>query len=101
MSESTLFMKHDAILDLIASLRWMADNITAFGGDPNCVTIFGESSGGHNVVALLASPLAAGLFHRAIIESGSFDSVTRAEAEGISVDTVVDRLLETVEPPRG
>jgi len=71
-----------AILDQIASLRWVADNIANFGGDPDCVTIFGESSGGHNVVALLASPLVAGLFHRAIIESGSFDSVTLAEAEG-------------------
>ncbi|MGI9615700.1 MAG: carboxylesterase family protein [Acidimicrobiales bacterium] len=71
-----------ATLDLIASLRWIADNIAVFGGDPGCVTIFGESSGGHNVATLLASPLAAGLFHRAIIESGSFDSVSVAEAEG-------------------
>ncbi len=71
-----------ATLDLIASLRWIADNIASFGGDPDCVTIFGESSGGHNVATLLASPLAAGLFHRAIIESGSFDSVSVAEAEG-------------------
>ncbi|MGI9598665.1 MAG: carboxylesterase/lipase family protein [Acidimicrobiales bacterium] len=71
-----------AILDLIASLHWVAGNIAEFGGNPECVTIFGESSGGHNVVALLASPRAGGLFHRAIIESGSFDSVTMAEAEG-------------------
>jgi len=71
-----------ATLDLIASLQWVADNITVFGGDREEVTIFGESSGGHNVVTLLASPLAAGLFHRAIIESGSFDSVSVAEAEG-------------------
>ncbi len=71
-----------ALLDLIASLRWVADNIAAFGGDPDCVTIFGESSGGHNVAALLASPFAGGLFHRAIIQSGSFDSVSVAEAEG-------------------
>jgi len=71
-----------AIFDLIASLRWVADNIPAFGGDPDCVTIFGESSGGHNVAMLLASPLAGGLFDRAIIQSGSFDSVSRDEAEG-------------------
>ncbi len=71
-----------ATLDLIAALRWVQDNIAVFGGDPDCVTIFGESSGGHNVVTLLASPLAAGLFHRAIVESGSFDSVSLAEAEG-------------------
>lgn len=71
-----------ATLNLSASLRWVADNIAEFGGDPDCVTIFGESSGGHNVATLLASLLAAGLFHRAVIESGSFDSVTVAEAEG-------------------
>lgn len=72
-----------ATLDLMAALRWIGDNIASFGGDPACVTIFGESSGGHNVATLLASPLATGLFHRAIIESGSFDSVSVAEAEGI------------------
>ena len=71
-----------ATLDLIASLQWVAENAASFGGDPGCVTIAGESSGGHNVVTLLASPLARGLFHRAIIQSGSFDSVSLAEAEG-------------------
>ena len=50
------------------------------------MTIFGESSGGHNVATLLASPLATGLFHRAIIQSGSFDGVTVAEAEGNAGD---------------
>ncbi|MCI5048094.1 MAG: carboxylesterase family protein [Aquisalinus sp.] len=71
-----------ATLDLIASLEWVRDNISAFGGNPDSVTIFGESAGGHNVVSLLASPLAEGLFHKAIIQSGSFDSVSVAEAEG-------------------
>ncbi len=75
-----------ALLDLIASLKWVRDNVASFGGDPQCVTIFGESSGGHNVAALLASPLAAGLFHRAIIESGSFDSVSTVQAEGAAGD---------------
>lgn len=70
-----------ALLDLIASLKWVDENIGAFGGDADNVTIFGESAGGHNVAMLLASPLAEGLFHRAILQSGSFDSVTRNEAE--------------------
>jgi para-nitrobenzyl esterase len=70
-----------ALLDLMASLRWVRENIEAFGGDPANITIFGESAGGHNVAALLASPLAEGLFDRAIIQSGSFDSVPLAEAE--------------------
>ena len=71
-------------LDLIASLKWVRDNITAFGGDPDRVTIFGESAGGHNVATLLGSPLAEGLFHQAIIQSGSFDSVSVSDAEGQS-----------------
>lgn len=69
-------------LDLIAALKWAKENAAHFGGNPDNVTIFGESAGGHNVVTLLASPLASGLFHRAIIQSGSFDSVSIDEARG-------------------
>ncbi len=58
------------LLDQIFALRWVQKNIQNFGGDPNNVTIFGESGGGKSVCALLASPLATGLFHRAIIQSG-------------------------------
>ena len=57
-------------LDMIAALRWVQKNIAAFGGDPGNVTIFGESGGSAKVVNLMASPLAKGLFHRAIGESG-------------------------------
>ncbi len=69
-----------AILDLIAALDWTAANIKPFGGDPENITIFGESAGGHNVATLLATPLAAGKFHKAIIQSGSFRSTSMAEA---------------------
>ena len=71
-------------LDLIAALKWVKANAASFGGNPNNITIFGESAGGHNVATLLATPLAKGLFHRAIIQSGSFDSVSVDEARGIS-----------------
>jgi para-nitrobenzyl esterase len=57
------------LLDQVAALRWVAANISAFGGDPGNVTIFGESAGGESVCALMATPLAHGLFARAIIES--------------------------------
>jgi para-nitrobenzyl esterase len=58
-------------LDIIAALRWVQKNIAAFGGDPNNITIFGESGGGGKVAALMASSLARGLFQKAICESGT------------------------------
>jgi para-nitrobenzyl esterase len=59
------------MMDIVAALRWVRDNIAEFGGDPNTVMIFGQSGGGRKVATLLAMPSAKGLFHRAIIESGA------------------------------
>jgi para-nitrobenzyl esterase len=58
-------------LDQIAALRWVQENISAFGGDPHNVTIFGESAGGESVAHMMTSPLARGLFHKASMESTS------------------------------
>ncbi len=67
----------------------MRDNIAAFGGNPDNVTVFGESAGGMNTFALLASPLARGLFHKAIVQSGITPLVTPvAEAQNFEDDTV-------------
>lgn len=57
-------------LDIIDALKWIRDNISEFGGDPNNVTVFGESGGGMKICTLLAMPEAKGLFHRAVAESG-------------------------------
>lgn len=57
------------LLDQIAALRWVRDNIEAFGGDPAAVTVVGQSAGAHSIVCLMAAPAARGLFHRAIVQS--------------------------------
>jgi para-nitrobenzyl esterase len=68
-------------LDQVAALEWVRDNIAAFGGDPDSVTIFGESAGGASVCGHLVSPRSAGLFDRAIIQSGPCGAIpTQAEA---------------------
>ncbi len=68
-------------LDLVRALEWVHANIASFGGDPENVTIFGESAGARNVISLLLSPPARGLFHRAIAQSGATGILTPAEAE--------------------
>ena len=73
-------------LDQIRALEWVRDNVAAFGGDPQNVTIFGESAGGRDVLALLVSPRAAGLFQRAISESGGTRSSSLDEAENLASD---------------
>jgi para-nitrobenzyl esterase len=67
-------------LDIIHALKWVNENISNFGGDKNNVTIFGESAGGHNVLSLLVSPLAKGLFHKAISQSGYTTSISAQKA---------------------
>ena len=89
------------LMDQVAALRWVNQNIEAFGGDPDNVTIFGESAGAFSVCSHMVSPLAAGLFHRAILQSGSCQrrhwSLAEAERQG-------DRFAEALgcrEAPEG
>ena len=77
-------------LDMIQSLEWVRDNIAEFGGDAGNVTIFGESGGGSKVSTLMAMPKAEGLFHRAIVQSGSTLAVRTAEAAAETSQAFMD-----------
>ncbi|HUT54901.1 MAG TPA: carboxylesterase family protein [bacterium] len=81
-------------LDLIQALRWVRENIEAFGGDPSNVTIAGQSAGAGNVFSLLASPLASGLFQRAIAQSGAPRSNGREKGEQRALLLILDLMIK-------
>lgn len=103
-------------LDLILALEWVRDNIAAFGGDPDCVTVFGQSGGGAKIATLMAMPAARGLFHRAwtmsgqqVTASGPLNATRRADAylaalglsaanAGDIIDLPAERLVEALTP---
>ena len=85
------------MLDIVMGLEWVRDNIAGFGGDPGNVTIFGESGGGRKVAMLMAMPPAAGLFHKAIIQSGSgLDAPSKEDAVALGRE-----LLKNLGIPEG
>ena len=94
------------VLDIIHALHWVRANVAEFGGDPANVTIFGESAGGWNVLAMMVSPLAAGLYHKAIVQSGGLRMAPVAEAEeygagdgeALSSREMADNLLMADDP---
>ena len=102
LDEETGLSANWGILDQIAALEWVRDNIAGFGGDPGAVTVFGESAGAMSVSTLLGMPRAAGLFHRAIAQSGgpvgvAFDAGARTTAmvaETLGLDGAVAGLRD-------
>ncbi|MDX6457123.1 MAG: para-nitrobenzyl esterase [Acidobacteriaceae bacterium] len=84
------------LLDLVAVLQWVRENISTLGGDPENVTIFGQSGGGGKVVALMAMPAAKGLFHRAIVQSGPFLRMLSSDYS----HEVAERMLNELQIPK-
>ncbi len=80
------------LLDLVASLEWVRDNIGNFGGHPENVTIFGQSGGGGKVSALMSMPAAKGLFHRAVVQSGSLLPVSTPDESARIAAATLDEL---------
>jgi len=80
------------MLDQVAALKWVKENIAAFGGDPDCVTIFGQSAGGRSVGLLLSMPAARGLFHRAIVHSGGIRTIGTSDNAGKLAEALLDKL---------
>lgn len=80
------------LLDLVASLRWVRDNIENFGGDPGNVMIFGQSGGGAKTCSVMAMPAAKGLFHRAAVQSGSAQFLATPERASRLAELLLDKL---------
>jgi len=80
------------MLDIVAALHWIRENITGFGGDPGNITLFGQSGGGFKISVLLAMPAAAGLFHKAIIQSGARLRVHEPEVSARLAEEILSTL---------
>jgi hypothetical protein len=90
--EEFMFAGVCGVMDMVASLEWVRDNIAAFGGDPSRVMIFGQSGGGSKTSTLLGTPAAKGLFHRAAVQSGSTLRLADEAAAAKSAEMLLQKL---------
>ena len=95
-TSEAVFESNVGLRDQITALEWVRDCIADFGGDPDCVTVFGESSGGGSITTLMTVPRAEGLFHRAVAQSPPATSVYGRERAA----KVAERFLEILDLPR-
>jgi para-nitrobenzyl esterase len=84
------------LTDIVAALRWIQDNIKAFGGDPRNVTVFGQSGGGAKVLSLMTSPYAKGLFQKGIVQSGATETMGVAFSTKEESETLTAHILENL-----
>lgn len=84
------------VMDIIAALEWVRDNIEDFGGDPGNVTVFGQSGGGAKVLALMTSPYAKGLFHKGIVQSGATETMGVTFASKEASASLTQRILDSL-----
>jgi len=84
------------ITDIVAALKWIQDNIEAFGGDPGNVTVFGQSGGGAKVLSLMTSPYAKGLFQKGIVQSGATDTMGVTFSTKEASETLTKHILENL-----
>ncbi len=84
------------LTDIVAALEWIQDNIEAFGGDPENVTVFGQSGGGAKVLALMTTPYASGLFHKGIVQSGATETMGVSFTSKEASTRLTERILENL-----
>ena len=94
--EKYKYSENVGIMDIVDSLEWIQENIEAFGGDPDNITLFGQSGGGAKILALMSSPYAKGLFHKGIIQSGATETMgvvfNSAEASSVLTKNILEKL---------
>lgn len=94
--EKYKYSENVGITDIVDSLEWIQENIEAFGGDPDNITLFGQSGGGAKILALMSSPYAKGLFHKGIIQSGATETMgvvfNSAEASSVLTKNILEKL---------